>query len=139
VVGADGAKVGDFSEEAIVVDDVHLCEACRFSDTYFVSPQWYCDVDLSLPVLDHTTLGHVQHSWAGVAATSQVLGRHLPGRVLQDCGGLLVEGTMRTFVVVIPAELVAQFFQSLDRVSGTVVGGEFVERAVIPLKFRPDT
>jgi len=41
---------------------------------------------------------------------------------------------MRTFVVVIPAELVAQFLQSLDRVSGTVVGLELLERAVIQLK-----
>lgn len=61
MVGADGAEVDDFAEEAIVVDQVHGYEAFRFGDTYFVSPQWHSDVDLSLPVLDQPALGHGQH------------------------------------------------------------------------------
>ena len=40
VIGADGAELDDFAEEAIVVDEVQGFEAFRFGDTYFVSPQW---------------------------------------------------------------------------------------------------
>jgi len=99
-----------------------------------VSPPWHSGVDLPLPVLDRTTLGHGRHPWARVATTAQVLGRHVPRRVANDCVDLLAEGTERASVVVVPAELVAPLLQSLDRVSGTVVRAELFERPVTPLR-----
>jgi hypothetical protein len=38
------------------------------------------------------------------------------------------------FLIGVPAELIAQQLQSLDRVSGTAAGAELFDRAITPLK-----
>ena len=59
---------------------------------------------LNLPIFHRTSLGHREDAGAGVAAASNIVRCHLAGRVVDDGGGLLIQGPVWAFVVVMPTE-----------------------------------